>query len=387
MAAFGGLAVILVLHWRRMGFSANGVGWLLTATLAGDVALTLGLSSWADRWGRRKILAMGGWLMVAGALLAGWSGCTVLILLGAIVGVISPSGNEVGPFQAVEQAALGQIVEPTDRTRVLGWYHLAGFGGAALGSLLGGWGWMFLCNHGWTQLEAGQFLFGVYAGLGLIIVIVSRRLPASLEVEAGASASARTAHGTMPPATRRAVYRLSALFSLDALAGGFIVQSLLAYWLHVRFGVTEATLGLLFFGTHFLSGISTLLAASLARKIGLLRTMVFTHLPSNLLLIGVALMPTFPLAALLLLARHLISQMDVPARQAYLMALVPPASRSAANGIAQTARTLGAAAAPAMAGSLLAMVPVGAPLIVCGVLKSAYDVLLLVSFRRVHTPY
>lgn len=384
MFAYGILGVILVLYLAATGLAEARIGVLLTLTFLGDAAITLWLSTRADRWGRRRVLVAGAGLMALGGGVLALTGDFTLLLFGATVGVISPTGGEVGPFLAVEQACLAQLIADRDRTRWFAWYNVAGYGATALGALAGGWLAEYFQRGGWTALASYRLLLGGYGVLGLVIGGLSWQLGTQVEVTAVAAKAGRFLG---LGASRGTVFRLSALFSLDSFGGGFIVQSFLAYWLHRRFGAGEAALGGIFFGANLLSGLSALAAVPLARRIGLVNTMVWTHLPSNVLLMGVPLMPSFGWAVTLLLLRHTISQMDVPTRQSYVNAVVPADERSAANGVTGTARQLGTALAPLFAGPLLGTAALASvPFFVAGGLKIIYDLTLWRSFRAVKPP-
>lgn len=386
MFAYGLLGVVLVLYLVERGLDEAAVGLLLTCTFLGDAAISLWLSTHADRWGRKRTLLVGAALMAAGGALMAVTGNFWWLLLAATIGVISPTGNEVGPFLAVEQAGLAEVVPATERTRAFAWYNVAGYAATALGALLAGGCAELLQHFGWTALASYAALFWTYGALGVVIALLVARLSPAVEAP-------KVAHAPQTPAlfglreSRGIVLRLSALFSLDAFAGGFIVQSFLVYWFRVRFDVGEAALGAVFFGANLLSGFSALAAVPLARRIGLVNTMVATHLPSNLLLMLVPLMPTFGWAAAVLWLRHTISQMDVPTRQSYVSAVVPAAERSAANGVTGTARQLGTAIAPLCVGLMTpAMLLAGGPFFVAGGLKVIYDLALWRNFRRVRPP-
>jgi MFS family permease len=325
-------------------------------------------------------------LMIAGGAAMALTGNFYWLLVAATIGVISPTGNEVGPFLAVEQACLAQVIADRHRTRIFAWYNVAGYAATALGALAGGTGAAALQRGGWSLLASYQALFGAYAAVGGGLLLLSSRLSSAVEAPPRVvAAGARLFLGLHE--SRGLVARLSALFALDAFGGGFILQSVVAYWLHERFQVDEATLGAVFFGTNILSGFSALVAVPLARRIGLVNTMVWTHLPSNLVLMAVPLMPTFPLAVAALLIRHTLSQMDVPTRQSYVNAIVPPAERSAANGVTGTARQLAAALAPTIAGTVLGVAALtGVPFFAAGGLKIAYDLNLWRMFRTVKPP-
>ncbi|MGE5242778.1 MAG: MFS transporter [Betaproteobacteria bacterium] len=382
MFAYGGLSVVLALYLAALGFSLADIGLLLTLTLAGDAVISLWLATVADRLGRRRTLVIGAALMAgAGAVFAtarGWSP----LALAAIVGVISPTGKEIGPFLSIEQAALADLVDDRRRTHVFARYHLAASLATAAGALTAGLIVHALQRAGLTALASYRTVFLAYAAAGAVLAVCFLSL--SPGVEARTAGPARRLmlglHRSRP-----IVMRLSALFALDAFAGGFIVQSLLAYWFRLRFGVDEAAIGGILFGVNLLAGVSALGAAWLAQRIGLVNTMVMTHVPSNLLLCLVPLMPTLPLAVGALLVRFSISQMDVPTRQSYTMALVDSDERSGAAGVTTIARSIGGAAAPAFAGVVMG-VSLSAPFFVAGGLKLVYDGLLYRGFRRHRAP-
>jgi predicted MFS family arabinose efflux permease len=375
--AYGGLSVVLVLYLVSIGLTESDVGLLLTATLLGDTLISLGLTTQADRIGRRRMLIAGAALMAAaGAVFAVTTAFPILVIAGTI-GVISPSGQEVGPFLPIEQAALAQVVPASSRTEVFAWYALAGSVSTALGALATGTATHAL-QRVWAPVDSYRAVVFAYAGFGVVLALLFRRVTSASEVQA------TTANLSGVSRSRRVVVKLSALFALDSFGGGFVVQSFAAYWFYLRFGIDPQTLGVLFFGANVLAGISALFASRLANRIGLVNTMVVTHLPSNVLLILIPLMPTLPLAALMLLVRFSISQMDVPTRQSYVMAVVDPHERSAASGITGVARTTGAALSPWFAGLLFARPSlIGVPFFIAGSLKIAYDLLLFRAFRAV----
>ncbi len=383
MFAYGMLGVVLVLYLVRLGFDGGKIGLLLSLTLLGDVAISLWLTAHADRWGRRKTLIVGAALMALGGVGMAASNNFLVLVAAATIGVISPTGGEVGPFQAVEQACLAQEVADRNRTRLFAWYNLAGYLSSALGALAVGW---FLGTSHLDGVAAYRVVFWAYAACGVVLGLLALRLSPGVEVSAsGAPHTDPTLLGLRE--SRGLVLRLSALFALDSFGGGFVLQSFLAWWLQQKFGADAAVLGAVFFGTNLLSGVSGLAAVPLAKKIGLINTMVWTHLPSNVLLMLVPLMPTLPLAIAALFARHLLSQMDVPTRQSYVNAVVSPGERAAANGATTTAKQLGTALGPLIAGKLFgAAAATGLPFFICGVLKSSYDVMLWRAFRQTKPP-
>lgn len=386
--SYGLLSVVLVLYLAQRGLSDPAIGLLLTLTLLGDAGISLWLTTTADRAGRKRTLLIGAGLMIAAGIVFASTDNYWVLVITAIFGVLSPSGNEIGPFLSVEQAALTQIVPDTQRTRVFAWYNLVGSFATALGALCGGLLAQFLQNNGYAALDSYRVVVLAYAALGFILVALFSML--SPQVEVATPATSPVAPPKLLPglhSSRGIVLNLAALFALDAFAGGFIVQSILAYWFQLKFAVDPATLGFIFFGGNILAGISALSAARIAAKFGLVNTMVFTHLPSNILLMLVPLMPTLPLAVLVLFLRFSISQMDVPTRQSYTMAVVHPDERSAASGVTTIARSLGAAIAPALSTTLLAIPALfSAPFFIAGGLKIVYDILLYRKFLALKPP-
>jgi len=390
MFAYGFLAVVLALYLEQIGFSAEKIGLLLTLTLVGDTVVSLWITTAADRIGRKKMLMAGSGLMFFAGLLFSVTTDYFLLVIGATIGVISPSGYEVGPFLPIEQAALTQTVPDGQRTRVFAWYNLAGSLATAAGALFGGVLAGILIGYGFSPASGYRVLLILYAAIGLILWIVFMRLsPASEFQSAGKTVSESSIFSARLGLHKSlgVVLKLSALFSLDAFAGGFVLQSIVAYWFHVRYGVEPAVLGGIFFGANILAGLSALAAVHIASRIGLIRTMVFTHIPSNILLILVPLMPNLPLAIAVLLLRFTISQMDVPARQSYTMAVVSRDELSAAAGVTGVARTTGASLAPLFTGLLLASPALlSVPFFLAGGLKIVYDLMLYRNFRSIRPP-
>jgi len=383
--AYGLVSVALVLHLAAAGLSEGQIGLLLTLTLLGDAAISLWITTRADRAGRRRMLLLGAMLMIVAGVLFASTRSFWLLLLAATFGVISPSGNEVGPFLAVEQAALSQAIPAERRTGVFAWYNLAGSLATAVGSLVGGALADGLQGNGVSALGSYRVLAAGYALLGTGLAVLFMRLSASAEApKASESPAPRTGFHLGLQTSRGKVFKLAGLFTLDSFAGGFVVQAFVAYWFQRRFGVSPSVLGAIFFGANLLAGLSALSASWVARRIGLLATMVATHLPSNVLLFLVPLMPSLPWAIALLLLRFSISQMDVPTRQAYTMALVPAGERSAAAGVTGIARTVGASLSPMIAGPLYASAALASlPFLLAGGLKIVYDLLVWRTFRKV----
>jgi MFS family permease len=387
--AYGFLSVILALYLAEVSLSETAIGTIFTLTLIGDAGISLWITTSADRIGRKRMLLLGALLMVFAGLVFAFTQNVVLLAVAAIIGVISPSGNEIGPFLSIEQASLTQIVPNERRTGVFAWYSLVGSFATALGALSGGGLSQALQAAGYTPLASYRLVVLGYAALGLVLIVLFSLLTPAVEVVRAQQAPEHPA----APRWRLGLYRsgrvvlkLSGLFALDAFAGGFVVQSLVAYWFHVRFGVDPAVLGGIFFGANVFSGLSALVAARVAARIGLINTMVWTHIPSNILLILVPLMPTLPLAITMLLARFSISQMDVPTRQSYTMAVVAPDERSAASGVTTIARSVGAAISPSLTGALLSASLLSLPFFISGGLKIVYDLIIYFNFRSLKPP-
>jgi len=369
--AYGALSVVLVFYLTGLGLTESQTGLLFTLILAGDTVISLFLTNVADRWGRRRVLIAGAILMAGAGIAFALTTNFLFLLLAGTIGVISPSGNEVGPFLPIEQAVLAHVIPAKSRTAVFAWHSLIGSFATALGSLAGG----LIPGTAHPNYRAVVVL---YACGGLLLAAIFASLSPASEVHD----SAAVPRGLLGIGHSRAVvFKLAALMGLDAFGGGFVVQSLAAYWFYLKFGVHPATLGGIFFGANLFAGISALLASRLAARFGLVNTMVFTHLPSNILLILVPLMPTLPLAITVLLLRFSISQMDVPTRQSYLMAVVRPEERSAAAGITGVARTVGASLSPWIAGLLFTSPSLlSVPFYLAGSLKIVYDLILYRQF-------
>lgn len=386
MFGYGFLAVVLVLYLTAIGLSGAETGLLLGLTLLGDAAVSLWLTTHADRIGRRRVLVAGAALMLLAGVAFTATSLLPVLLVAATLGVISPSGNEIGPFLAVEQASLSQLIPDRGRTQLFAWYQLAGSFATAAGTLAGGALAQAALAGGAQPADAYRLVIIGYSLVGIVLGALFLLVSPRVEVPAASVRDESVSTRLGLHRSRSVVLRLSLLFALDAFAGGFAIQSFIAFWFHQRFGVDPGALGAVLAGANILAGFSALAAGRLAARFGLVNTMVFTHLPSNVLLALVPFMPTLPLAVACLLARFAISQMDVPTRQSYTMAIVAPDERSAAAGVTGIARSLGVAAAPLIAGPLFATAALAsAPFVISGGLKVVYDLLLYRSFRA-HRP-
>jgi MFS family permease len=379
--AYGFLSVILGVYLAARGLSVEAIGGVFTAALAGGAVMTLALTSSADRLGHRQILLLGAALMAGAGVVFALTDHLLVLALAAILGTISPSGKEVGPFLAVEQAILPQTTSDARRTEVFAAYNLVNYLATALGALVVA----VPALLGLSALHGYLILIWGYAASALVLLGLFARLSPAVEADGRGGARA-PAPGRGVRESRGTVAKLATLFAVDSFAGGFVVQGLLALWFYLRYGFDVGELGAVFFGTNLLAALSFLAAPALARRFGLLNTMVFTHLPSNVLLLLVPLMPSAELAVAVLLVRYSLSQLDVPTRQSYTMAILPPAERAAAAGIFSVARNAAAAVAPAFAGITLAVPTLGLPFLVAGSLKIGYDLAIFAIFRGVRPP-
>jgi MFS family permease len=377
--AFGdGFAVILLpAYLAALDYDSIAIGIVATASLLGSAVLTLGVGLVAPRHDLRKLLLTAAGLMVATGLAFPAFEHIALIALVAFIGTVNPSAGDIGVFVPLEHAMLARGVRDEARTSAFARYSLIGALAAAAGALAAAVPDL-LVSAGLDRLAAFRLMFYAYALLGLVSALLYRQLPRR---EIG-----ETRHAAPLGPSRAVVYRLAALFSLDAFAGGFIVQSLLALWLFERFELSLAAAGSFFFWSSVLAAFSYPVAARLARHVGLVNTMVFTHIPSSVCLILAAFAPSLTVVVVLLLVRAALSQMDVPTRTSYVMAVVTPAERTAAASVTAVPRSLAASLSPALTGFLLATPFSGLPLVICGALKIVYDVSLLISFRHIKPP-
>ena len=381
LRAFGDgfVSLLLPLYLIELGLGPFQVGAITAGTLLGSGVLTLAIGLSAHRFRLRTLLLGATFMMAATGL--GFAVVTDFwpLLLIALVGTLNPSSGDVSVFLPLEQAALAHVAGDRERTALFARYSLVGALVAALGALAAGLPELMVDAAGMPMRSALQLMFGLYGVIGLVAAMIYRKLPADFAPDTQAS--------TAPlKESKRIVYVLAALFSLDAFGGGFIVQSMLALWLFEKFQLSVGLAATIFFWTGVLTAFSYLLAVRIAKRIGLINTMVFTHLPSSVLLALIPLMPDLPWAIVLLLIRSALSQMDVPTRSSYVMAVVSPSERAAAASITSVPRSLASSISPLIAGYLLQVSTFGWPLVIGGALKIVYDLLLLGMFRAVRPP-
>lgn len=374
----GYVAVLLPAYLLALGLTPLEVGIIAALSLLGSAFLTIGVGFLGARYDHRRLLLAAASLMMATGVAFAVINDYALLLVVALVGTVNPTAGSASVFVPLEHAALATVTADTERTKMFAHYSLAGALAAAVGGLAAA-APDLLTAVGLDQLTAIKAMFVLYAllgiGGGLLYAQIPQRRPAQDPGKAAALGPSRII-----------VFKLAALFSLDAFAGGFVVQSLLALWLFERFDMSLAAAGVFFFWSGLLSAFSFPVAARLARRVGLVNTMVFTHIPSSIALMLAAIAPTLPAALALLLIRAALSQMDVPTRSSYVMAVVTEAERAAAASFTSVPRSLAAAASPALAGALFAASYRTWPLLLCGALKIVYDLLLLMQFRHVKPP-
>ncbi len=384
--SFGFLAVVLVLYLAQSGFSMNAIGILFTLTLFGDAILSLFITAHADVYGRGRMLVISAILGLITSFLFAINSNFIMLLIIGIIGIISPSGNEIGPFMAIEMACLSQITETADRTRILAWYNLAGSFSTAFGAFVCGWIIHIIQYLGFPVLFSYQIPMYIYAIFQGLLIYMFYNLSDKIEVPEDYAVIKNVDPINLffgLHKSKNIVLHLAFLFSLDSFAGSFVLQSFIANWFEETYHTDPSKLGIILFCCNIVAGISALLAAKIADFIGLVLTMVVTHLPSNVLLILVPLMPNESLAMLMIILRFSISQMDVPTRNAYVMNVVDSNERSSASGVTNVSRSLGAALGPYFAG-LLFVYPEyrNYCFYIAGVLKIVYDILILYGFNN-----
>lgn len=380
----GLIGVVLGVYLYRVGFSSLAIGLVVAAGLAGTAFATLLVSLFADRFGRRHSLIVLALLSAGGGIALAFVPTLPLLLLMGFLTMLNGTGTDRSASYALEQGILPGLAADAKRTWNLAWYNVLLDGGGSLGAL--GAGLPILLQHRLqiSILTSYRSLFIGYAGLWLVVAVMATLLSPAVEVVRAAQFEGW--RHTVAPHTRKVLAKLTALFSLDAFGGGFLTDALIAYWFFRRFNIPEQDLGLMFFGVHVLNALSHLGAAWLARRIGLVNTMVFTHLPSSLFLMAVPFAPSFRWAVVLFLCREALVEMDVPTRQSYVAAMVRPEERTLASGVTNLARNVFWGVGSAAAGLLMQVFTFSAPLLIGGGAKVMYDVLLYGSFRGLKPP-
>lgn len=391
MFSYGFLAVMLVIFMQETGFTEDQIGSLLTLTLLGDAMISIFLTSHADRWGRRSTLLIGSLLAISTSFVFATQTNYYILLITGIVGVISPSGSEIGPFMAIELSALSQVTSDQDRTSLMAWYNLFGSFASASGALTCGAILDLLQSPSYgsySLLAACRSVMVVYGLVQTLQALFFTQLSSAIEVPVSAASASRPANVSSFMGlhkSRTIVIQLSLLFMLDSFAGSFVLQSIMSAWFYNTYRTPSTALGSIVFYCNIVAGISSLFAVEIANRIGLMMTMVVTHLPSNILLMLVPVMPTQLSSMIMLGARYSISQMDVPTRNAYVQSVVDADERSAANGVTNVVRSIGASSGPYLAGLLMERGYMNFPFYIAGGLKIAYDLLLLFNFALAKT--
>ena len=378
------VGVTLAIHLAQVGFSTTRIGLLIGAGLAGSSLATVIVSLRGDAWGRRRVLVGLAVLSATGYLaLAAFTNAAALVPL-AFIGMLNGMGRDRGAASALDQAILPETVPDHRRTWALAWYNLVLDGGHAIGALAAALPTIMMRAATLGSQAAHQLTFVMCAGAMLLCIVPYLTLTRG--IEAGTASTSSLTRPPMDPRSRRVVTRLALLFGLDSIGGGFLNSALIAYWFFRQYGTSEADLALLFFSARVLNALSHAAAAWLAGRIGLLNTMVWTHLPSSLFLLAAPASPSAAIAAALFLAREALVEMDVPTRQSYVMAVVKPTERTFASGVTNVTRNVAWAVGPALAGVIMQHVALAAPLVIGGTLKIGYDLLLYRAFRHLRPP-
>jgi len=383
--SYGFLSVILAIYLKLIGFNEILIGVVLTVTLVNSVIFNLLSSAYADRIGRKKILTLYAVLMVISAVIFFFTNNYVALIIAALIGTINVTGSEIGAFLSLEQAILPQTVNNIKkRNSIFALYNMVGTFAMSGGVLVSGLPNFLEQHYGLDQISAIKTLFVFYAILALVVMAIYLALSKGVEIQPKNGQS--IPQNKISPQTRGIITKLSSLFAVDSFGGGFVIQSIVAFWFYSRFGADLTMLSYIFSAAGVLTAVSFLLATKIASKIGLVNTMVFTHIPSNILLILLAFAPNFSVGILLYLARMSLSQMDVPTRQSYIVAIVNENERVAAAGITNTSRNVAQAVSPSLAGVVIQILSLSAPFVVGGILKIAYDIGIFASFRKIKPP-
>jgi MFS family permease len=395
--AYGFLSVILAIYLKLIGFDEFLIGLILTTTLLNSVIFTLMASFYADKIGRRKFLLIYAVLMSISGLVFAVSENHIVLFIAAFIGTINITGAETGAFLTIEQAILPQTLNSIrKRNTIFAIYNMAGTLAMAIGVLLSGLPTIVqqqleYFNIMLNQIDSIKILFVLYSLLGIVLIGIYQLLSHKIEVQRDKGEDRNdpkspTERSSLLPQSKGIVLRLSGLFAIDSFAGGFVIQSIVSFWFFTRFGADLTTLSYIFSIAGVLTAFSYIAAAKIADKIGLINTMVFTHIPANILIIGVAFAPTLSVAVILYLLRMALSQMDVPTRQSYIVAVVREEERTSAAGITNISRNITQAMSPSLVGILIQSISLSAPFVIGGALKVAYDIALFLNFRNVKPP-
>ena len=381
--SYGFLSIVLAIYLKSIGFNEILIGAILSATLVNSVVFTMLASLYADRFGRRKILTLYAVMMAVSGTIFLMTDNYLALIIAAFIGTVNVTGSETSAFLSIEQATLPKTVKDIrKRNTAFGFYNMVGMLAMSCGVLLSGFPQILQSHFGLSQIDSFKPLFAIYAVAGLASAVIYYFLSREIELQA-ATKPISLLHGNLSPKSKKIVWKLSALFSVDSFAGGFVIQSIVSFWFFAKFNVALTDLALVFSVAGVLTAFSYVLATRLADRIGLINTMVFTHIPANILTVLVAFAPTFPVALGFYLGRMALSQMDVPTRQSYIASVVSDEERIAAAGITNTSRNMTQAISPSIAGVVIQSLWLSAPFVVGGLLKIVYDVGLYVNFRKV----
>ncbi len=382
--SYGFLSIILAIYLNLVGFNEIAIGLVLTATLVDSVIFNLISGAYADKFGRKKMLVLYAILMIASAIIFFVTNNYVALIIAALIGTINVTGSEVGAFLSLEQAILPQTVfNIKKRTSVFAIYNTVGTFAMAGGVLMSGLSTILENRYGLDKIDSIRYLFLLYAFCSVVVLVIYFLLSHNIESQKTRINSKPIALSTK---SRKIIRKMSSLFAVDAFAGGFVIQSIVSFWFYTKFGADISSLSYIFATAAVLTGLSFLFASKLASKIGLVNTMVFTHIPSNVLMILLAFAPTFYVAILIYLARMGLSQMDVPTRQSYIVAVVNEDERIAAASITNTSRNVAQSVSPSLSGLIIHALSLSAPFVVGGALKIVYDVGIFLNFRKIKPP-
>lgn len=384
--SYGFLSIILAIYLKLIGFDEILIGLVLSATLVNSVIFTLVASFYADRIGRKKFLIVYSILMAISGAIFLVTNNYIALIVAALLGTINVTGSETGSFLSIEQAILPQTLKDTrKRNTVFALYNMGGTFAMAAGVLLSGLPVILQSHFGLNQIESIKPLFLIYMVVALFVTAIYFMLSKKVELENCKNIPTPTPK-TLSPSSKKIIAKLTGLFAVDSFAGGFVIQSFVSFWFFTRFGADLTSLAFIFSVAGVLTAFSFIIAAKIADKIGLINTMVFSHIPSNILLILVAFAPTFPIAIGLYLARMSLSQMDVPTRQSYIVAVVKEDERTAATGITNTSRNIAQAISPSLTGLVVQSLWLSVPFVIGGLLKIAYDLGIYFNFRKIKPP-